>query len=34
MDFAPTFQMGYPKAFEAATKIAWHTPGGLKHISL
>jgi beta-alanine--pyruvate transaminase len=32
MDFAPTFQMGHPKAFEAATKIAQHTPGDLKHI--
>jgi beta-alanine--pyruvate transaminase len=34
MDFAPTFQMGHPKAFEAATKIARHTPGDLKHIFL
>ena len=32
MDFAPTFQMRHPKAFEAATKIARHTPGDLKHI--
>ncbi|MFM0495795.1 omega-aminotransferase AptA [Paraburkholderia caledonica] len=32
MDFAPTFQMGHPKAFEAATKIARHTPGDLRHI--
>jgi beta-alanine--pyruvate transaminase len=32
MDFAPTFQMGHPKAFEAATKIAQHTPGDLKRI--
>ena len=32
MDFAPTFQMGHPKAFEAATRIARHTPGDLKHI--
>ncbi|SHK84914.1 aspartate aminotransferase family protein [Paraburkholderia terricola] len=32
MDFAPTFQMGHPKAFEAATKIARHTPHDLKHI--
>jgi beta-alanine--pyruvate transaminase len=32
MDFAPTFQMGHPKAFEAATKIARHTPGDLKHV--
>src|ERR1700758_3100608 len=34
MDFAPTFQMGHPKAFEAATKIAKHTPADLKHIFL
>jgi beta-alanine--pyruvate transaminase len=34
MDFAPTFQMGHPRAFEAATKIARHTPGDLKHIFL
>ncbi|RKP50832.1 aspartate aminotransferase family protein [Trinickia fusca] len=34
MDFAPTFQMGHPIAFEAATKIARHTPGDLKHIFL
>jgi beta-alanine--pyruvate transaminase len=32
MDFAPTFQMGHPLAFEAATKIARHTPGDLKRI--
>ncbi|WP_412022329.1 aspartate aminotransferase family protein [Burkholderia cepacia] len=32
MDFAPTFQMGHPKAFEAATRIARHTPAGLDHI--
>ena len=32
MEFAPTFQMGHPKAFEAATKIARHTPGDLKRI--
>ncbi|MEN2475179.1 aspartate aminotransferase family protein [Burkholderia sp. GS2Y] len=32
MDFAPTFQMGHPKAFEAATRIARHTPAGLGHI--
>ncbi|AOJ94438.1 aspartate aminotransferase family protein [Burkholderia multivorans] len=32
MDFAPTFQMGHPKAFEAATRIARHTPGNLKHV--
>jgi beta-alanine--pyruvate transaminase len=32
MEFAPTFQMGHPKAFEAATRIAAHTPGDLKKI--
>ncbi len=32
MEFAPTFQMGHPKAFEAAARIAVHTPGDLKKI--
>ncbi|AJP56050.1 omega amino acid--pyruvate aminotransferase [Pandoraea vervacti] len=32
MDFAPTFQMGHPKAFEAAAKIAEITPQGLDRI--
>ena len=32
MDFAPTFQMGHPKAFEAANKIAEITPQGLDRI--
>ncbi len=32
MDFAPTFQMGHPKAFEAAAKLAELTPGDLKRI--
>ena len=32
MEFAPTFQMGHPKAFEAAARIAAHTPGDLKKI--
>jgi beta-alanine--pyruvate transaminase len=32
MDFAPTFQMGHPKAFEAASKIAAITPQGLDRI--
>ncbi|EUC14325.1 aminotransferase class-III [Burkholderia sp. BT03] len=32
MDLAPTFQMSHPIAFEAATKIAKHAPGDLKHI--
>ncbi len=28
MDFAPTFQMGHPIAFEFAEKLAAHAPGG------
>ena len=28
MDFAPTFQMGHPIAFDFATKLAEHAPGG------
>ncbi|VVD87658.1 omega amino acid--pyruvate aminotransferase [Pandoraea aquatica] len=32
MDFAPTFQMGHPKAFEAAAKIAEITPQGLDRV--
>jgi beta-alanine--pyruvate transaminase len=32
MDFAPTFQMGHPKAFEAASKIAAITPQGLDRV--
>ena len=32
MDFAPTFQMGHPLAFHAATKIAEITPPGLDRI--
>lgn len=32
MDYAPTFQLGHPKAFEAAAKIAELTPGDLKKI--
>ncbi len=32
MDFAPTFQMGHPKAFEAVSKIAAITPQGLDRI--
>jgi len=32
LDFAPTFQMGHPKAFEAARKIAALAPAGLDHV--
>ncbi len=32
MDFAPTFNMGHPIAFQAAAKIAEITPDGLDHI--
>src|ERR1700674_1093776 len=32
MDFAPTFQMGHPVAFEAAEKVAALTPPGLNRI--
>jgi beta-alanine--pyruvate transaminase len=32
MDFAPTFNMGHPIAFQAAAKIAEITPAGLDHI--
>jgi beta-alanine--pyruvate transaminase len=32
MDFAPTFQMGHPIAFQAAAKIAEMTPEGLDRI--
>ncbi len=32
MDFAPTFQMGHPLAFEAATKVAELMPQGLDRI--
>ncbi len=28
LDFAPTFQMGHPIAFEFAAKLAEHSPGG------
>jgi beta-alanine--pyruvate transaminase len=28
MDFAPTFQMGHPIAFDFAAKLAQHAPGG------
>ena len=32
MDFAPTFQMGHPIAFQAASKLAEVTPAGLDRI--
>ncbi|MCC6920832.1 MAG: aspartate aminotransferase family protein [Alphaproteobacteria bacterium] len=32
LDFAPTFQFGHPKVFEAAAKIAALAPGDLDHV--
>ncbi|WP_221931581.1 aspartate aminotransferase family protein [Palleronia caenipelagi] len=32
LDFAPTFQMGHPLAFELASRVADLTPDGLDHI--
>ncbi|ACI50026.1 aminotransferase class-III [Gluconacetobacter diazotrophicus PA1 5] len=32
LDFAPTFQMGHPLAFEAADRIAALAPGDLNHV--
>jgi beta-alanine--pyruvate transaminase len=32
LDFAPTFQMGHPKVFEAATKLAQITPEGMDKV--
>lgn len=32
MDFAPTFQLGHPIAFEAASRVAEMTPAGLDRI--
>ncbi|PWS38617.1 aspartate aminotransferase family protein [Falsiroseomonas bella] len=32
MDFAPTFQLGHPIAFEAASRVAEMTPEGLDHV--
>jgi beta-alanine--pyruvate transaminase len=32
LDFAPTFQMGHPIAFEAAAKLAAMLPTGLDHV--
>jgi beta-alanine--pyruvate transaminase len=32
MEFAPSFQMGHPAAFELATRLVQHTPGDLDHV--
>ena len=32
MDFAPPFQMGHPKAFELAERLAALAPGDLDHV--
>ncbi|MBN9577036.1 MAG: aminotransferase class III-fold pyridoxal phosphate-dependent enzyme, partial [Alphaproteobacteria bacterium] len=32
LDFAPNFQFGHPKAFEAAAKISALAPGNLDHV--
>jgi beta-alanine--pyruvate transaminase len=32
MDFAPTFQLGHPIAFEAAARVAEMTPDGLDRV--
>src|SRR3546814_4844067 len=32
LDFAPTFQLGHPKAFEAAERLAGIMPPGLDHV--
>lgn len=32
LDFAPPFQMGHPKAFELAARVAQLTPGDLDHV--
>ena len=32
MDFAPTFQLGHPIAFEAAARVAEITPEGVDHV--
>ncbi|EYF02523.1 aspartate aminotransferase family protein [Chondromyces apiculatus] len=32
MDFAPAFQMGHPKAFELASRVAALAPGDLDHV--
>ena len=32
MDYSPAFQMGHPKAFELASRLAEWMPGGLDHV--
>ena len=32
LDFAPTFQMGHPMAFELAQRLIKHTPTGVDHV--
>ena len=32
LDFAPTFQMGHPMAFELAQRLIKHTPAGVDHV--
>jgi beta-alanine--pyruvate transaminase len=32
LDFAPTFQVGHPKVFEFASRVASWAPDGLKHV--
>jgi beta-alanine--pyruvate transaminase len=32
LDFAPTFQMGHPKAFELASRLVQLTPEGMDHV--
>jgi beta-alanine--pyruvate transaminase len=32
MDFAPTFQMGHPKAFEFASRLSAILPGDMDHV--
>src|SRR5579862_9942870 len=32
MDFAPTFQMGHPAAFELANELVGISPAGLDHV--
>ena len=32
LDFAPTFQMGHPKAFELASRLVTYMPQGIDHV--
>ena len=34
MDFAPTFNMGHPLAFELSARLVRHAPPGLEHVFL